>query len=385
MKTHYKSPLLGPDGFQSIHLGPQSPGLTAIWPGWSVRSHTLHGGVQEGVQVVEIHNGKLSFSVLPTRGMGIWKGECKGTALGWKSPVKAPVHPAFVNLHERQGLGWLDGFNEWVVRCGLNSLGPPGVDNGTTLTLHGKIANIPAHTVLLEITDEAIILRGEVDEVSMFGPALRLSTEIRTEFGSGAFTIIDTVTNLGDLPADHQLMYHINYGAPLLEKGARLVAPYKCVSPRDARAAESIGSFDSYDAPQVGFAEQVYFYELAGKRGNRETLAMLQNAAGDHASLMRFSLSDLPCFVQWKNTGGIADGYVTGLEPSTCFPNSRQFERQHGRVIRMAGGESRATRLTIEALTTKSAVSAARAEIRQLQKSAKAKVAPQPISRLAEG
>ena len=31
-----------------------------------------------GVDLIEVHNGALSFSVLPTRGMGLWRGEYRG-------------------------------------------------------------------------------------------------------------------------------------------------------------------------------------------------------------------------------------------------------------------------------------------------------------------
>jgi hypothetical protein len=386
MKTLYKLPLLNPqsaEGFKNVQL--KGDGAS----NWSVNSYTLRGGLQEGVQVVEINNGKLSFAVLPTRGMGIWKGQCGDISLGWDSPVKDPVNPAFINLQDRGGLGWLKGFNEWFVRCGLNSMGAPGMDTvldysgnafDVPLTLHGNIANVPARAVSVEVTDEAITVTGEVDETMMFGPALRLQTEIRTEFGSGAMTITDTVTNLGDNPQEHEMLYHINYGAPLLEKGSRIVAPYKQVAPRDPRSAEGIDNFDTYGAPQVGFVEQAYFYELIGKRGSRDTMAMLRNAAGDQASLLRYSLKDFPYFTQWKNTAGKADGYVTGLEPSTSYPNSRRFEREKGRVLTLAGGESRTTVITIEALDTKKAIKAAEAEIKALQKTAKARVHPQPQS-----
>ena len=86
---------------------------------WSVRWKTLHGGVSEGVQVIELDNGRLSLSVLPTRGMGIWKGRLGDLPLEWKSPVERPVHPSFVNLQDRGGLGWLHGFNELLCRCGM--------------------------------------------------------------------------------------------------------------------------------------------------------------------------------------------------------------------------------------------------------------------------
>src|SRR5206468_5626180 len=62
---------------------------------WSVRKRTLRGGLRDGVDVVEIHNGALSFSVLPTRGMGLWRGAYRGQFLGWRSPVQGPVHPQF--------------------------------------------------------------------------------------------------------------------------------------------------------------------------------------------------------------------------------------------------------------------------------------------------
>lgn len=360
---------------------------------WSVRSYTLRGGLQEGVQVVEVHNGRLSFAILPTRGMGIWKGNCGAVHLGWNSPVKDPVHPGFVNELEHGGLGWLKGFNEWFVRCGIANFGPPGVDNLTDadgktiasvpLTLHGKIANIPARAVSIEVSDHGITVRGEVDEAMMFGPALRLNTEIHTDFGSGALTVIDTVTNLGNRPAEHQMLYHINYGPPLLEEGARTVVPIRTVAPRDPRAAEGVASFDQYGAPQPGFAEQVFFYQLLGDPETDETLAMLRNAAGDQASLLRYSLRDFPYFTVWKNTGGLDEGYVTGLEPSNSFPNHRSFERRMGRVISLKGGASRTTRLRIETLETAAAVEAAENEIATLQSSVVPTVYPSPCAELS--
>jgi hypothetical protein len=394
MKTRLIS-LLGPDskeGFKAVTLDAASTDGAGAGANWSVRSSTLHGGLQEGVQVIEVDNGRLAFAILPTRGMGIWKGRCGRVTLGWDSPVKDPVNPAFINLQDRGGLGWLKGFNEWFVRCGLNSMGAPGMDTvldysgnafPVPLTLHGNIANLPARAVSVEITDTAIIVKGEVDETMMFGPALRLTTEIRTGFGSGKMTIVDTVTNLGDNPQEHEMLYHINYGASLLEEGSRILAPFKQVAPRDPRSAEGIKTYDRYGAPQIGFVEQAYLYQLVGQSGTNGTMAMLRNAAGDQASLLRFKLEDFPCFTLWKNTAGKADGYVTGLEPATNYPNARRFERTKGRVITLAGGQSRTTTLSIETLETKEAVTTAEAEIKALQDTVKATVLPQPDANLS--
>jgi hypothetical protein len=392
MKTLYKLPLISPDsteGFQCIELTADEDAKHD----WSVCSYLLRGGLQEGVQVVEVDNGEFVFAILPTRGMSIWRAEYGDVSLGWDSPVKDPVNPAFMNLQDRGGIGWLKGFNEWFVRCGINSMGAPCVDTvldysgnkfDVSLPLHGNIANIPARAVSVEVTEEAIIVRGEIDETMMFGPALRLNTEIRTEFGSGKMTITDTVTNLGNNPQEHQMLYHINYGETLLEEGSRFIAPFKEVAPRDPRSAEGMDTFSEYGPSQIGFVEQAYYYELAGDEGSGETMAMLRNAQGDQASLLRFTLSDFPCFTIWKNTAGMADGYVTGLEPATSFPNARRFERERGRVITLAGGESRTTTISIETLDAKEAISGAEADIEKLQETAEGKVHPEPISRLSD-
>ncbi|HID21694.1 MAG TPA: DUF4432 family protein, partial [Planctomycetaceae bacterium] len=96
--------------------------------GWFVRKQTLRGGLQDGVEIVEINNGRMRLTVLPTRGMGIWKAWVDQTPLGWNSPVRGPVHPKFVPLTEPSGLGWLEGFDELAVRCGLESNGEPDFD-----------------------------------------------------------------------------------------------------------------------------------------------------------------------------------------------------------------------------------------------------------------
>ena len=84
-------------------------------PATRVSKRTLRGGRREGVDVVEVDNGRLRFVAMPTRGMGIWRASCGDVQLGWKSPVKGPVHPAFVPLWEASGIGWLDGFDELLV------------------------------------------------------------------------------------------------------------------------------------------------------------------------------------------------------------------------------------------------------------------------------
>ena len=76
---------------------------------WSVHKRTLRGGPRDGVDLVHVHNGALSYAVLPTRGMGLWRGEYRGNFLGWRAPVHGPVHPKFVHHNDRGGIGQSGG------------------------------------------------------------------------------------------------------------------------------------------------------------------------------------------------------------------------------------------------------------------------------------
>ncbi len=359
---------------------------------WSVSKHTLRGGLSAGVDVVEINNGALALSLLPTRGMGIWRGEYRGISLGWDSPVQRPVNPSFVNLHERSGLGWLNGFQEFLCRCGLASNGPPGTDvvldnNGneiqTDLTLHGKIANTPAWRTEVEISDVdsgLLSVTGYIDESMMFGPSLRLKSTLQTAAGSSSFTIIDEVTNLGGQTTELQLLYHTNIGQPLLDEGTRFVAPIRELAPRDSRAQEGIDSFPAYSAPVTGFVEQVYFMTLLEDATGR-SVVLLKNSTADKGLSLEFQPQQLPYFSLWKNTQSMRDGYVTGLEPATNFPNLKTFERERGRVVTLEPSESAAFEITITVLDSIKSVADVENRIAKIQSQVAPTVHSQPIAR----
>jgi hypothetical protein len=345
---------------------------------WSIRKRTLRGGLRDGIDLIEVHNGALSYSVLPTRGMGLWRGEYRGNFLGWKSPVLGPVHPKFVHQDERGGVGWLAGFDEWVCRCGLASNGPPGEDvhtdkSGRTsrskLTLHGRIANQPAHYVEVRVNldpPHELTVSGQVEEGHLFFPHLALTSTLTTAPGSNRLVIHDVVENRAAEPAEMQLLYHCNLGPPFLEPGSRVVAPIKEMAPISARAAEGIDTYDTYQGPAAGFAEQVYCYDLLSDAGGR-TSAMLYNAAGDRGIALRWNQKEMPCFTVWKNTAALEDGYVTGLEPATNFPNFKSFERQQGRVRVLPPGGRCEFAWSIEVFDTAAGVSKTLAEIVALQ------------------
>ena len=362
---------------------------------WSIRKRVLRGGPSDGVDIIEIDNGALSFSIVPSRGMGIWKGQYRGLDIGWNSPVRGPVNPGFVDLQDRGGLGWLSGFDEAIVRCGLDSTGAPGADivpnnmgipTEVDLTLHGKIANLPAWRVEISVLPgdpDRLTIVGRVQEAGLFCPQYELVTKVSTFSNSNGLLIQDEVTNLKGIPAEMELLYHCNFGEPFLQEGSRLVVPAIEVAPRDERAVEGLDSYEAYLGPTNGYVEQVYWYDLLAEEDGA-TLAMLHNRDADRALLLRFNKKELPAFTQWKNTASLADGYVTGLEPATDYPNGKAFERSKGRLINLLPGETHSVSLQLEVLTSGQEVINTQNEIDTIQQQQVRIVHPEPIDKYSD-
>ena len=81
-------------------------------------------------------------------------------------------------------------------------------------------------------------IRGVVEEARFHFQKLRMTTTITTKFGSGSFSVRDEIENVSNVPATMQMLYHINFGLPLLDAGLRVVAPVKTLVPRTAASGQ---------------------------------------------------------------------------------------------------------------------------------------------------
>ncbi len=345
---------------------------SAEWGGgrWSVQLRTLHGGRQEGVQVIDVDNGAMTFTIVPSRGFEIWTAKAGKLRLGWDSPIKEIIHPSYIRLTDNGGAGWVAGFGGLMVRGGLASFGSPVQDGNEQLTLHGRVDYLPASHVSVRYEASPVprlVFRGVVNDTQTFGPQLRLTSEISTPIGKPEVAFDDEITNLSDAPQEMQLLYHTNFGTPLLGAGAEFVAPVKQVAPMNkASAAGGLAGWNRYSGPHAQpYSAQVFNMQLHGDaRGMTKT--MLKSPQGDMGVLMSFDTKTLPYMSLWKNEVTPKAGYVTGLEPGTGFPNPRPVERAAGRVPTLKGGETYRVHLAITALTNPAEVARAAADIRAL-------------------
>ena len=90
-----------------------------------------------------------------------------------------------------------------------------------------------------------IAVRGTVDEARLFGNKLRTFSTVSTKVDQAWLTVTDEITNVSAEPGQLELLYHINFGPPLVSR-CRVVLPLKKIAPRDAVTAADVPTWDIY-------------------------------------------------------------------------------------------------------------------------------------------
>lgn len=336
----------------------------------SITQHVLHGGKEEGSLVMRISTPELDVYVSPSRGMNIMNMTAKAATgdifLGWNNPVKGVVNPAYVNLLERDGSGFLEGFNENVARCGYQWAGHAGEDeNGEFLTLHGLMANTPAYEVTYAADDEELVVTGMVRLATFKKSNFVVNATLRIPRGGREVHLEDTLTNASDYPQEYMAIYHANFGSPILESESRVYIPARQVSPFNVNAIGGLESYDRMLPPTPTYDETVYNIVPYGNDMNW-TLAVLANNAEDTGIAVRWRMNELPLFGLWKNLDTANTGFVVGLEPGTSFSYNRRWNRELGYVPVLPAGESVTFATTFHPLVTAAEVKQGKAEVTEI-------------------
>ncbi|WP_085248123.1 aldose 1-epimerase family protein [Gilliamella mensalis] len=350
---------------------------------FTIQNTVLKGGKQDGTELLTISSDNFTIQLIPTRGLGILSVVGDGIRMGWDSPVNEVVHPKYINLESRGGIGWLDGFNEMMVRCGFEWTGHATQADGMMYTLHGRAQNTPVSKLIVDVSDKApytITVKGLIKENTFKKSNLETWASISYVPGSKEFTVHDVVTNKSDYTRDYQIIYHSNFGTPILEEGARFVAPVKEISPFNSYAKDGLNTWQTYLGPTKDFDEMVFnVYPFADENG--QTQVMVTNKAGDKAAGIAFNTKQLPVLSLWKNTDTLKQGYVTGLEPGTSFAYPVTIERQQKRVRQLKSGQSTEFTLTYSLLSSKDDVAKYEQKIQAIQGNQTTKVVNKPMAK----
>jgi hypothetical protein len=304
----------------------------------------------------------LDFQVLVDRALDLGLASYNGAPLTWLSPGgwASPFY------YEPEGQNWIRTFGGGLMTtCGLTQVGSSAVDNDEMLGLHGRISNLPAGSVCTGgewLGDEyEFWIQGEVRQAILYGENLRLCRRIFGRLGVPAIHIRDVVENLGARKTPFMILYHCNFGFPLLTEATEIIAKPHPVYPRDDTAKPGLTTHAQVQAPDANWQAQVFYHEVEAGEDGWVTLAVVNrtfNAGQGLGVEIRYRQAELPFLTQWKQLG-VGD-YVMALEPGNCHVEGRVWEREQGSLQYLDPGERRELALDFRILPDNRAIDALR-------------------------
>lgn len=341
-----------------------------------VRSMVLGDGLERGIRMLEFRSGTgLRFTVLVDRAMDICDCDHAGRAIGWHSPAGVR-HPGLHDYEGEGGLGWLRSFSGLMVTCGLDHTlfmnevpadsyvyGPrPTVSH----SLHGRVGTIPARLSGYGERWEGdrcfLWAEGILTQGAVFGEHLELRRRIEIEVGTDTIRLNDEVVNRGFYRTPHMYCYHINVGHPVLEDGARYLAPVADVvwaAHADSYRDQGVG-YRRMPAPQMDFHEQVWQHEMGADADGAVPVALVNDRIG-LGLMVTTRKEQFPCQYQWQNLQ--AGQYAMGIEPSTHHVLGNAEARERGEMIWLGHGDTQSYDTEFSVLPDAAAIAKAEARI----------------------
>ena len=329
-----------------------------------IETSVLDNGVGRGTRIAWINTGTgLRYKVVLDRAMDIADAFYNRHSLAWLNHAGIKAPQPFSN----RGTDWLKTFGGGLLTtCGLTHVGGPETDAYGERGLHGEVSNIPAEIESVIQPDPAagkmnMSITGIIKQTTIFGPSLELRRTLSGTIGEASIRIHDEVTNRGNSPAPHMILYHCNFGWPLVDEGTDICwrGNWK---PRFADGSHKIfregHDFRKCPPPlesHAGNGEEVGLIDATPDPSGLCTCGLYNSRIGI-AIALRYPKKQLPWLINWQHWG--KGEYVTGLEPSTNPLIGQAKAREQNELIQLAPGETRTYDLEIEVLDQREKIDA---------------------------
>jgi hypothetical protein len=317
----------------------------------------LDNGSGRGSRIAWINTGTgLRYKIVIDRAMDIADAFYNQHSLAWISHLGITPPQPF----SHRGIDWLKTFGGGLlVTCGLSHVGGPETDASGEHGLHGMISNSPAEIESIIQPDPArgqmdMSITGKIKETKIFGPSLELKRTISGTLGKPFIRIHDEVVNRGNMPVPHMLLYHFNFGWPLVDEGTEMIwkGEWRSSNPNSKIFKEG-NNFRRCPAPMdehSGSGEDVAFIDVtANENGMCE--AGLYNHSLEFGVTIRFPKKQLPWLTNWQHWG--KGEYVVGLEPGTNPPIGQTKAREQNQLRQIVQDETLSYDLEIEVIHQK--------------------------------
>ncbi|HBG27709.1 MAG: DUF4432 domain-containing protein [Planctomycetes bacterium GWF2_41_51] len=322
-----------------------------------IETSVLDNGPGKGARIAWINTGSgLRYKLVIDRAMDIADAFYNQHSLAWLSHTGA----ASPRPDSDHGLEWLYSFGGGLLTtCGLSHIGGPETDEYGSRGVHGRISNTPATIESVIQPDLAtgnldMSITAVIEESKVFGPNLKLRRTVSGTLGSPQIRICDKVINRGNTSVPHMLLYHCNFGWPLVDEDTQIIYKGLCKS-RGSKADNEVfngkGNYKICQKPldtHSGGGEACGFIDVDADEKGMCRIGFY-NSRLNLAVTMQYNKKQLPWLTNWQHWG--RGEYVTALEPGTNPPIGQKKAREQKQLIFLEPGESKTYELKISVLT----------------------------------
>lgn len=321
-----------------------------------IETAVIDNGPGRGTRIAWINTGSgFRFKVVIDRAMDVVDAFFNEHSIAWLSHAGISSPQPFSD----KGADWLRTFSGGLfTTCGLSHAGGPENDEYGQRGLHGLISNNAAEIESVIQPDPVrgkmeMSITGKIKESRIFGPSLELKRTISATLGESNLQLHDEVTNHGNTPAPHMLLYHFNFGWPLADEGAELIWKGKMQPVAGESAKKIFNDNNEYKKcpPPVedhrAAGEAVAFFDIAENEQGDCICGIYNKPLGIAASLT-FKKKELPWLTNWQHWG--PGEYVTGIEPGTNPPIGQAAARKKNELVFIQPGETKTYTLELKIL-----------------------------------
>lgn len=311
-----------------------------------IETSVLDNGPGRGTRIAWFNTGSgLRFKVVLDRAMDIAETFYNQHSLAWIGHPGITAPQPFSN----RGADWLKTFGGGLLMtCGLSHVGGPESDEYGERGLHGEISNLPAEIESIIQPDPVMgqldmSITGRIKETQALGPNLELKRTISATIGSSIIKIHDEVSNRGNQPAPHMLLYHFNFGWPLVDEGTEIIWEGKW-HPREGNKNQIFKEGNNFKVcpkpldEHSGRGEEVALIDIEADAENISVCGLNNKSLGINIKL-KFQKDQLPWLANWQHWG--KGEYVCGLEPSTNPLSGQKKARELNELIFLQPGETK--------------------------------------------
>ena len=261
----------------------------------SVRRYTFSDGKEKGLEVLDCDNGKIRFIINISKACDIMQLYHEGQNVSFISKNGFTKRKTTFSNRFEGGM---------LYTCGLDSLG-----RRDGYEMHGTIHNIPAQIVCVKCDEQGIEVQAFIYDTELFGKNLLIKRRIFSAINSEIVTLEDILVNNGYKDEEYCLLYHINIGYPMLDKGSRIIADVNEIEAGSAWAKKNKDSLFEIEDSTPNMEETCYYLRL-----NNNEVSLINDKI-KKKFILGYSIETLPYFLEWKS---MASGdYALGLEPCT--------------------------------------------------------------------